>query len=98
MSSFENVLFQADRIESITDVVNLSHVAARAPAATMEKKDVTVKNQAKMMLRCRTRGNPEPLIQWFKDGQLLETTKRIRIKTKRFVSHLYSFQSDLLRF
>jgi len=61
----------------------LCHRCARAPAATMEKKDVTVKSQSKMMLRCRTRGNPEPSIQWFKDGQPLENTKRIRIKTKR---------------
>ena len=55
---------------------------ARSPVA-VGLHDVSVKTQGRLTLRCRTRGNPLPAMAWFKDGQPLHATKRVRIKSKR---------------
>ncbi|XP_046453807.1 uncharacterized protein LOC124201689 isoform X2 [Daphnia pulex] len=57
---------------------------ARSPVAYGLEDSVTVKKQQKLILRCRTRGNPVPGVVWYKDGKPLNAaSKRVRIKTKR---------------
>ncbi|XP_059352495.1 uncharacterized protein LOC130700553 isoform X2 [Daphnia carinata] len=57
---------------------------ARSPVAYGLEESVTVKKQQRLILRCRTRGNPVPGVTWFKDGKPLNSSnKRVRIKTKR---------------
>ncbi|KAK4012953.1 hypothetical protein OUZ56_025201 [Daphnia magna] len=57
---------------------------ARSPVAYGLEESVTVKKQQRLVLRCRTRGNPVPAVVWYKDGKPLNAaSKRVRIKTKR---------------
>nr|CAH0108387.1 unnamed protein product [Daphnia galeata] len=57
---------------------------ARSPVAYGLEESVTVKKQQRLILRCRTRGNPVPGVVWYKDGKPLNAaSKRVRIKTKR---------------
>ena len=58
---------------------------ARSPVAYGLEESVTVKKQQRLILRCRTRGNPVPGVVWYKDGKPLNAaSKRVRIKTKRW--------------
>ena len=59
---------------------------ARAPVA-VGLRDVTAKAQGRLMLRCLTRNNPIASVTWFKDGKVIHNSKRIRIKTKRYLTH-----------
>lgn len=57
---------------------------ARSPVAYGLEESVTVKKAQRLILRCRTRGNPVPGVVWYKDGKPLNAaSKRVRIKTKR---------------
>lgn len=61
------------------------------------EESVTVNKSQRLMLRCRTRGNPMPNVAWFKDGKPLgPNNKRIRIKTKRSVCNTSTSNSNRL--
>ena len=75
--------------------------AARSPAAYGLDEKMTAVKHGRLVLRCRTRGNPVPAVQWYKNGKRLPAagTKRIRIKTKRcetffFLLHNFKFDFD----
>lgn len=72
--------------KSVKDVRSvLCPRCARSPSAYGLDETMTAVKHGRLVLRCRTRGNPVPAVQWYKNGKRLPAagTKRIRIKTKR---------------
>ncbi|XP_046393766.1 protein vein-like isoform X2 [Ischnura elegans] len=53
------------------------------PPSVSGLKDVALRVKQKLRLVCRTKGNPLPSVAWYKDGQRIQTGKRIRITTKK---------------
>ncbi|XP_071438587.1 pro-neuregulin-2, membrane-bound isoform-like [Hetaerina americana] len=58
------------------------------PPSVSGLRDVTLRVKQKLRLVCRTKGNPLPAVAWYKDGQRIQSNKRIRITTKKRRSSL----------
>ena len=48
----------------------------------------------KVTLQCRVSGMPPPRITWYKDGVLLQTSRRVRLKPNRYLILLTYLLSD----
>ncbi|XP_035215496.1 uncharacterized protein LOC118189064 isoform X2 [Stegodyphus dumicola] len=62
-------------------------ISAKPPSVTGLEK-LRVEEGSKVRLNCHLTGNPIPWVEWYKDGKMITSKGRLRVKTKRRTSKL----------
>lgn len=58
-----------------------------APEFTKSLENVTVSEGAKVVLECAIAGLPTPIVEWYKDGKKLKSTKAVSIESTKDGTH-----------
>ena len=60
-----------------------SFFSAAAPKLKPMRNPLIVDEGSKLTVKCEATGNPAPIYRWFKDGNELKKSKKVRIKSSQ---------------
>lgn len=67
---------------TISDYAFILSVSVR-PVSVEGLRDLKLKVKEQLTLVCKCKGNPLPLLQWYKDGVHIRASKRTKIQYKK---------------